>query len=126
MKKDIKNIEDIKLFVNSFYDRVNKDKTLSYIFNDFSKVNWDKHLPRMYSFWSTLLFGEKSYKGSPFDKHIPLPVEKAHFARWVELFEATIDDLFQGEMAEHTKMRAKTIAWTFQSKLEFINKEKKQ
>ena len=33
--QEIKNLDDIKQMVDTFYDKVNKDKELSYIFNDF-------------------------------------------------------------------------------------------
>lgn len=119
-KQDISTEKDIELMVNSFYAKVNKDDLLSNIFNDFSKVNWDIHLPKMYSFWNTLIFSKQSYKGSPFNAHLPLPVTKAHFDRWIQLFNETLDELFQGEVTEHTKLRARSIAHVFQSKLEYL------
>ncbi len=123
-KQDIKTDEDIVLMVDSFYAKVNRDDLLSYVFNDFSKVDWDKHLPKMYSFWNTLIFGEQSYKGNPFAAHLHLPVEQRHFERWLNPFNENIDKLFEGAVAEHTKLRAKSIAYIFQSKLEFLNQKK--
>lgn len=122
IKQDIQTEEDVELMVNSFYDKVNKDELLSYVFNDFSKVNWKAHLPKMYRFWNTLIFGKQSYKGSPFDSHISLPVNKTHFDRWIQLFDINIDEHFKGEVADNTKLRAKSIAYVFQSKLEYLNK----
>ena len=122
IKHDIQNKEDIKLMVDSFYDKVNNNTILSYVFNDFSKVNWDEHLPKMYGFWNTLIFAKKDYKGNPFASHINLPVQKEHFDKWIELFDNNMDELFKGEIAEATKLRAKSIAQIFQSKLQIINK----
>jgi len=124
-KSDITSEEDVVLMVNSFYDKVNEDDFLSYVFNDFSKVDWTTHLPKMYRFWNTLIFSHQSYKGNPFAAHLSLPVNKTHFDRWVQLFEENIDEHFEGEVAEHTKLRAKSIAHIFQSKLEFINQRTK-
>ncbi len=121
-KKDIKTEEDVKFMVDSFYDKVNQDKLLSYVFNDFSKVDWESHLLKMYRFWNTMIFGAGTYTGNPFEKHIPLPVEKAHFDRWVSIFYKNIDEHFEGETAEDVKTRAKSIAYVFQSKLEFFNR----
>lgn len=118
--KDIQNLNDIKQMVDSFYDKVNKDNELSYIFNDFAKVNWQKHLPIMYAFWNKILFSQGDYKGNPFEKHIPLPVESKHFDRWVEIFIENIDSQFQGEKAEEVKMRAQSIAYVFSNKLSFM------
>ncbi len=123
-KHDIQTEKDIELMVDSFYAKVNQDELLSYVFNDFSKVDWDTHLPKMYRFWNTLIFGKQSYKGNPFAAHLPLPIDKKHFQQWLKLFEENMNELFTGEVAEHTILRAKSIAHIFQSKLEFINQEK--
>ncbi len=119
-KPDIKNEKDIIQMVDSFYDKVNDDSLLSGIFNDFAQVDWDEHLPKMYQFWNTLILGKQSYKGNPFAAHRPLPIGAEHFSHWIALFEANIDQQFEGEMAEHTKHRARSIAHIFQSKLAFL------
>jgi hemoglobin len=69
MKKDIESKEDIILLVNSFYERIKADDTIGYIFNDIVKVNWEKHLPVMYSFWENSLFYTGSYEGNPMELH---------------------------------------------------------
>ncbi len=117
-KHDIEKEDDIVLMVDSFYAKVNQDELLSYVFNDFSKVDWNIHLPKMYAFWNTLIFAKKDYKGNPFAQHIPLPIQKEHFSRWLALFEDNINELFEGQIAEATKSRAQMIARAFQSKLE--------
>lgn len=120
IKLDITTEQDIQLMVDTFYQKVNNDIILSYVFNDFSKVDWDNHLPKMYAFWSTLIFGSQSYKGSPFLSHIDLPINKDHFEHWLSLFYETLDELFEGEIADKTKLRATAIAQVFQTKLELI------
>ncbi len=116
-KLDIRTEQDVELMVDSFYAKVNQDPLLSYVFNDFAEVDWQSHLPKMYQFWSSLIFGTQSYKGNPFAAHVPLPVDKTHFDLWISLFEENIDELFAGEVAEHTKLRAKSIAYVFSTKL---------
>lgn len=64
-KADIRTEQDVELMVDSFYAKVNQDPLLSYVFNDFAEVDWQSHLPKMYQFWSTLIFGVQSYKGNP-------------------------------------------------------------
>ena len=123
-KTDITTKEDIKLMVDTFYEKVNLDDVLSPIFNDFAKINWETHLPRMYDFWSTILLSDGDYKGSPFDKHVPLPIDKLHFDRWMGIFLGNLEEYFEGPMTEDAKLRAQTISFTFQSKLEYINKNK--
>lgn len=120
-KQDIRTEEDIILMVNSFYEKVNQDSLLSYVFNDFAQVDWNSHLPKMYSFWNTLIFAKQSYKGNPFAAHIPLPIKAEHFDKWIQLFNQNIDEHFVGEVAEQTKQRAFSIATIFQSKMLFEN-----
>lgn len=124
IKGDIGNEHDIKIMVDSFYEKVNKDDLLSPIFNDFSKVNWETHLPRMYAFWNKMAFAKSGYDGNPFQKHIPLPIDGAHFERWISIFVGNMDEHFSGGVAEDIKIRAHSIAYIFKSKLNIINKDK--
>ncbi|HSD64713.1 MAG TPA: group III truncated hemoglobin [Ignavibacteriaceae bacterium] len=118
--KDILNISDIILLVDSFYKKVNLDKLLSPIFNDVAKVDWDAHLPVMYSFWSAVLFDTNTYKGQPVALHLNLPITKDHFKRWLELFKETVDEHFSGEKAEIAKERADSIAEIFKLRLGLV------
>jgi hemoglobin len=94
---------------------------IGYLFNDVAKVDWGHHLPRMYDFWETVLFHTASFKGNPIPKHINLhrqsPLAKEHFSRWVALFTATVEELFEGEKAELAKQRAMSIATMMQLKV---------
>jgi len=62
---DIATEDDIRILVDSFYGKVNADDLLSPIFNDVARVDWEKHLPLLYQFWSTLLFRTNTYQGRP-------------------------------------------------------------
>ena len=77
---------------------------LSTIFNDHSQVNWDTHLPRMYNFWNSVLLYKGDYKGSPFQKHANLPINKEHFNEWLSLFNKNLDEKFEGKMTEEAKV----------------------
>ena len=121
MKKDIENEEDIKLLVDTFYDHVNKNELLGPVFNDFAQIDWEHHLPLMYNFWSTVLFGSMAYKGQPFPKHMRLPVSREHFGQWVKLFTSTVDELFEGMRAEEIKQKATSIAQVFQMRLGLLD-----
>jgi hemoglobin len=120
-KNDIQTEDDIKKLVHSFYAKVNADEMLSPIFNDIAKVNWDEHLPHLCRFWSTLLFRTATFNGRPFPKHAVLPLERAHFTRWVSLFVATVDELFAGPKAEEAKNFARSIADTFQLRMGLLD-----
>lgn len=122
MKKDIENIDDIKVLVNSFYEKVNLDELLSPVFNKIAKTDWEHHLPKMYSFWGSLLLDTVGYSGQPFDKHAQhsAHIHPEHFERWIKLFNETIDEHFEGEKAKLAKTRAQSIGAIFQYKLDFI------
>ncbi len=118
MKHDIFSLEDVKTLVNTFYDKVREDALLAPIFNKVIKERWPEHLETMYTFWQTVLLGEHTYTGSPFPPHAKLPISKAHFDRWLELFYSTIDEQFEGEIAEEAKWRASKMAEIFQFKID--------
>lgn len=117
MTKDIQEFDDIKLLVNSFYEKVRQDDVLKDIFEKVIQGNWDKHLEKMYSFWQTILLEERTYSGQPFMQHIKLPIERIHFVRWLELFFQTVDEHFTGHIAEEAKQRAHRIAKVMYSKI---------
>lgn len=117
MKTDIRNKEDIKLMVDTFYGKVQANPILGFIFDDIAEVNWDTHLPHMYKFWGGVLFGENEFRGNPMYKHIMLSrktqMSDIQFAEWLRLFSSTVDDLFEGPRADEAITRAKMIAKTF-------------
>ena len=117
MKKQLENLEDIKLFVDSFYNKVQADDLIGPVFNTVID-DWGPHLEKMYAFWNAALFGVPGFKGNPFARHAPLGLERPHFTRWLELFNETIDTYFEGDMAEDTKRRADVMATLFISKIE--------
>lgn len=110
---DIQYISDIELLVNTFYEKVRHDDYIGFIFNDVMQVNWEHHLPIMYDFWASVLFGNATYKGNPMLKHIAIDqkirLTPAHFERWLSLFEATLNQLFEGPMKEEAYKRASSI-----------------
>jgi hemoglobin len=118
--KDIEDIADIKLFVDEFYSKVREDKLIGPIFSKVITGDWQPHLNKMYDFWNAALFGVAGFRGNPFAKHAPLPIAQQHFDRWLELFAITIDNHFEGPMAQDTKHRAELMAVMFVSKLEKI------
>jgi hemoglobin len=114
MKKDISIRQDVELLVNTFYDKVKVNPVIGYIFNDIAKVDWESHLPRMYSFWASILIGEQSFSGNPMQKHVQLsriaPMTEAEFGEWLNVFMQTTDELFAGDKANEAKVRAANIA----------------
>ena len=114
MKKQIEDREDLQLLLERFYDQVKQDAVIGYLFNDVAKVDWDKHLPLIVSFWEQVIFHTGDYRGNPMLAHKKLhqlsPLKPEHFDRWLELFLHTLDGLFEGQNAELARQRAMSIA----------------
>jgi len=120
MKNDIHSLEDIKLLVNTFYERVRQDEVLGKIFDNIIQDRWPQHLETMYKFWQSILLNENTYAGQPFLKHLPLPIADEHFVRWLYLFHHTVNELFEGDVANDANKRAAQIAAMFSSKLKVV------
>jgi hemoglobin len=120
MKTEIRNILDVQLLVDSFYNKVKGDELLGPVFHQKIGDQWPKHLEKMYRFWQTLLLEEPTYSGRPFPPHAELPVSKEHFDRWLALFKATLDEHFIGEKANEAKWRSEKMAELFQHKIEYF------
>jgi len=118
MKKDILKLNDVKNLVDSFYGKIQEDTLLKDIFNNIIQDRWPEHLEKMYTFWQTVLLGEHTYYGSPFPPHAKMPIDKKHFDRWLQLFFETMDENFDGEIADEAKWRATKMAEMFQIKIE--------
>ena len=50
------------------------------------------------------------YHGNPMTKHLPLPIDGAHFDRWLALFEVTARQICPPEANAHFVERARRIA----------------
>lgn len=117
MAGEILTLNDIKLLVDTFYERVRENALLAPIFEERIQDNWQHHLEKMYRFWQTVLLEEHTYLGSPFPPHAKLPVEHEHFETWLNLFNQTVDELFTGLKAEEAKWRAAKMAQMFEAKI---------
>ena len=99
----------IHRLVHAFYDRVRDDALIGPIFT--SRVHdWDAHLARLCTFWSSVALMSGAYHGQPMMVHMPLPVDTAHFNRWLELFAATAHEVCPPAAAAHFLERAHRIA----------------
>lgn len=120
MRKDIENIEDIKVLVDTFYGRVQQNEFIGPIFNSKLDGRWPEHIEKMYAFWQTILLEEYTYRGKPFPPHAQLPVEGEHFEEWKRVFNATVDELFEGKISDEAKWRAEKMAAMFLSKIQYF------
>ena len=64
---------NIRELVYAFYDRVRADPLLGPVFDAVLEGRWDEHLPKMCTFWGSLVLGDKRYRGNVQQAHQPLP-----------------------------------------------------
>ena len=118
MKPDIRSRADIEKLLVEFYSVIIPDKEIGH---HFAEMDLASHLPMIVDFWEKVLFGNPVYFGNPLAVHQKLHERSAlkfeHFVRWVEVFNHTIDEFFEGEMAETAKLRAKMIAHSLNQRL---------
>lgn len=99
----------IERLVHGFYAKVRLDALLAPVFEARIR-DWEPHLKQMCAFWSSVALMSGRYHGTPMVKHMPLPVDAAHFDRWLELFEAAAREICPPAAAAHFVERARRIA----------------
>ncbi|MGA2929638.1 MAG: group III truncated hemoglobin [Solirubrobacteraceae bacterium] len=119
---DIDTRADCERLVREFYGRALSDPVIGWIFVDVAKLDLEAHVPKIASFWETILLGARSYSGGAFAPHAALharvPLRAGHFERWLWLWRKTVDDLFEGPRAELAKSHAQRVAHAFQARLQ--------
>ena len=118
---DIETREDCERLVRAFYGRALVDPIIGWIFTDVAHLDLEEHVPQITSFWETILLGAQSYRGGAFAPHAQLHfkvrLREGHFERWLVLWRATVDELFEGERAELAKAHALRVARAFLGRL---------
>jgi hemoglobin len=99
----------IEQLVRGFYAKVRNDAVLAPVFEP-RIADWEPHLQRMCAFWSSVALMSGRYHGTPMVKHMPLPVDAAHFDRRLALFETTARELCPPAAATHFVELARRIA----------------
>jgi hemoglobin len=119
---DIETRADCERLVRAFYGRALVDPIIGFIFVDVAKLDLDAHVPTIASFWETVLLAGRSYSGGAFRPHAELNAKVrlrgAHFDRWVQLWCATVDELFAGDRANLAKGHAHRVARAFHQRLQ--------
>lgn len=114
MRADLR-LNDLRETLVEFYARVENDPLLAPYFEGIDMI---AHMPRIESFWATLLFQTASYSGSAFQPHLAMPgLTSRHFERWVATLLAVLDARFSGPKTEEMKALAHRIAYSMQVRL---------
>jgi hemoglobin len=124
-RTDIESRADCERLVRTFYGRALTDPVISFIFVDVAKLDLEAHVPRITSFWETILLGAQSYGGGAFRPHAVINTKvrlrAGHFERWLYLWRTTVDELFAGRRAELAKSHADRVARAFHARLRMID-----
>jgi hemoglobin len=122
---DIETRADCERLVRAFYSRALVDPIIGFIFTDVAKLDLEAHVPRIASFWETILLGAQTYGGGAFRPHALLhrkvPLRSGHFERWLVLWRDTVDELFEGPRATLAKSHAERVAHAFLRRLEELS-----
>jgi hemoglobin len=121
MKSDIKNRDDLYIIVKEFYKNLLLNNNMKKIFEKFNDQNkLEQHLRTLVDFWDNILFYSNTYQKNAMQPHIALhhkePFNKKHFEIWLDLFNQSVDNNFEGNNAHTIKTRALSIATIMQIK----------
>ncbi|MFC5757842.1 DUF1971 domain-containing protein [Rhizobium sp. GCM10022189] len=108
----IENLTDDRIagVLRAFYARIRRDPSLA---RPFAVVeDWDEHITRLTDFWSSLMLTSGRYKGNPVAMHLVHTdkIEPEMFARWLELWKKTTDELVPPETALQMQAKAARVA----------------
>jgi hemoglobin len=99
----------IEQLVRTFYARARDDALLGPVFAARIR-DWEPHLQQIMAFWSNVMLKSGRYRGTPLQAHLGLPIDEAHFARWLALFEQTARELCPPPAADAFVGKAQMIA----------------
>jgi hemoglobin len=119
--RDIDTREDCERLVRDFYSRAFRDPIIGFLFTDVAHLDLEAHVPRITSFWETILLGAQTYSGGAFAPHAALhakvPLRAGHFDRWVWLWTQTVVEHFRGPHADLAVHHARRVAAAFHARL---------
>jgi hemoglobin len=111
---DLATRDDVDVLLRRFYGRVFADDVLTEPFSELRAQGLESHLPVMCDFWETVLFRAGLYRGNALMVHRQLnerhPLHANHFARWLALWGAAVDEMYDGPSASRAKVQVGRIA----------------
>ena len=113
----IQSRKEVDLLVRSFYEQVRVHELLGPVFNEVVQ-DWEVHLVHLSDFWEMILIqtGPGAGKFNPtkvhreVDEKVDYSIDQVHFGSWLELWFATLDQYFEGEVSDYAKEHARRMA----------------
>jgi len=97
--------------MTSFYQKAIADDLLGFYFihelgDDIKSEEWLDHIELLADFWLAKILGEDTYYGNFVGAHVKMPlIKKESFARWLDLFSQTADEVYSPEVADVFKKK---------------------
>jgi hemoglobin len=111
---DLATRSQVHNLVVGFYREVTCDHLLGPVFNEVAETDWATHIPKLIDFWCRVLLGHTGYDGNVLGAHREVhEVERFSpelFDRWYLLFATSVDESWQGPIAERAKAHAARMA----------------
>lgn len=102
--------------VRRFYAHARLDPDLGPMFSA-HVTDWESHYARMVDFWASVGLLAGRYHRNPLQAHRVLPLQAAHFARWLDLFDQTLQEEVSPQARQHLMIIARRIAATLSNRL---------
>lgn len=100
--------ESLLKFLHHFYSDVRQHSLIGPIFNSHID-DWPAHIRKIAEFWARVMGVPSLYAGQMPLKHIPLQLDKQHFAAWLDLWDFNCRKYFKAEEAAEMSEMAHNI-----------------
>jgi len=105
--------------MTSFYEKAIHDQELASFFideigDDLTDEDWIEHIELLADFWLAKILGEDTYYGNFVGAHVKMPhIKRESYAKWLELFSQTADEVYGPDIAELFKKKAVQLVKEF-------------
>jgi hemoglobin len=105
--------------MTSFYEKAIDDEVLAPFFineisDDLTDEDWKEHIDLLADFWLAKILGENTYYGNFVGAHVKMPhLKRETFARWLELFSATADEVYVTDISAVFKKKGEQFSKQF-------------
>ena len=119
---DLDDPIEIAELVRRFYRQLAQDTRFHHYFDTLAHIDWDAHVRDLTAFWTgALLTGRDREPGRVIEAHRWLhdatPFDGELFARWLDIFDSTLDEGWSGPITELARRRAHGYAWAMAKRL---------
>lgn len=109
-------------FVTRFYRDIAQDDRFHHWFETIAHVDWHAHTAELTDFWAGMLLDlPHRHADEVIEAHRWLhdtdPFDEALFERWLEIFDATLDEGWSGPMTDVARRRGHGMAWAMAKRL---------